>query len=931
MRWLVNGLALLAAAGMLRAADPVRFANTGHTDYGDWSAEATVSPASWDPAMRVHFEGTLDLAEAHIAGLAGARIKADSVCVLVTAERTFDAGGWLRLPSDERMSTLVTPTGLPIEGGVQGAISKRTGYSFATPLDELLKQKLTETVRGAGRLKASFQADATLPDSLPPGIYRLRLDYGVLVGTRMYSLNGGAFAHRPPATEANTQSFMYSPPFRAGGMDVSGHPVEGASIRPRIPWTLMGRYNSNGYRGVVADEDQGRFAVASRVLIQDDVILPLYNGNRKIAYSLEPQFPADAIEARQNVPWDFTQGELAIEITDPAGKVRSLGTASIVGSSGGAPTTRRQAFTAWVPPQYGYYTVKTTGWIADQWGNRYEGGGTYHFWIANRMTMATATFQGMAYPVGSKYGRDMSFAPAVPADVDVHAVLYVNSDPTNRREVKSSGKASPFGVFGVAQGLQQLTLDAPGEYYAHVLAKYTDPAGNLWVSSMRHAGVVYPADSPIVAHGKKLRIGGQYVDRGETHDEGWTDADGTQHLMHINFPYQSGDVLLIAAEGEASNKIEPVLTYEIRAAPAPYDPRLQNIGTTNLRLMTSNGYSPHLYPEYITDWAYYYGSGARPGFMGRFLVSEDGAKAPYWPTSPNAFGSQINASPNGDSPGDIYRLIGGVVLKKKGQQPLYAGYLASAFILPKGSNNNRVIEAGSEELTGSTGEKSRVFLVGLRPGMTYETGTSFAPAVQIDPILPANVSFALDYPDGRHVTQSGTGDQFGTFAGATRWTLDVAGIYRYHLDAEWQGYKAIMPGLPASGGEFYVVEKDRPADAGGITLDLKETTTFPADGGLTIAGNSTAQSVYYAAVMPGAVLGQGTLTVTNGKFQFYLDPKEMNRKAPTYDIVNHTTGAPDMKDVIHLTFFSEEKTAAGVTYHSFARVIFRGNTAIYTK
>ena len=89
--------------------------------------------------------------------------------------------------------------------------------------------------------------------------------------------------------------------------------------------------------------------------------------------------------------------------------------------------------------------------------------------------------------------------------------------------------------------------------------------------------------------------------------------------------------------------------------------------------------------------------------MSRFLVAEDGTRAPYWPTSPNSFGGQINASSNGDLPGDIYRLIGGVVLRQQGQAPLYAGYLSSAFLLPKGTNNNRVIAAGSEDLIGPTG------------------------------------------------------------------------------------------------------------------------------------------------------------------------------------------------------------------------------------
>ena len=82
---------------------------------------------------------------------------------------------------------------------------------------------------------------------------------------------------------------------------------------------------------------------------------------------------------------------------------------------------------------YGRYTVIATGWIADMDGRRYEGGGTYRFWIAKRMTLATATFQGQPYPVGSSYGRDIQFNPAVPADVQVTATLYPNSDPARAK------------------------------------------------------------------------------------------------------------------------------------------------------------------------------------------------------------------------------------------------------------------------------------------------------------------------------------------------------------------------------------------------------------------------------------------------------------------------------------------------------------------
>jgi hypothetical protein len=92
--------------------------------------------------------------------------------------------------------------------------------------------------------------------------------------------------------------------------------------------------------------------------------------------------------------------------------------------------------------------VKETGWIEDAWGNKYQGGGTYHFWIANRMTLATATFQGMPYPIGSVYGRDIAFAPAVPANVTVTVTLYPNSDPSKAQTATWSGTANAGGVFG---------------------------------------------------------------------------------------------------------------------------------------------------------------------------------------------------------------------------------------------------------------------------------------------------------------------------------------------------------------------------------------------------------------------------------------------------------------------------------------------------
>ena len=924
----VGGILLAAMAMGWAASGPLQFVASGYTTYGDWSSNVTVSPAAFKPGATVTVNATLNVSAQHLANLAGAGIKADHFCLLVTAERTFDSAGHLHFPTDQYMSTLLTPAGLPIEGGLQGAVTTRFGGAFHTPLDLLVKVPVAAAGPGAAGGGVLLQAEGQLAADMPPGIYRLRLDYGVTQGNDYYTLNGDKFASMPFFKGQEPQSYFMSPAIPADGATPAGVAVSGAAIQPRVPWVLLGSYNSNGISGVVADEDQQYFAISSRRLIQDDVILPRTNNlGAVLAYSLEPAFQADTLDAPWAIQWNYASGQISVTVTNPDGTTTNLGKYPFIKQAGKGATTGKAALTAWKPPAYGYYTVTATGWILDTSGNKYQAGGTYHFWIANRLTLATATFQGQPYPIGSIYGHDVAYAPPVPANVTVTVTLYPNSDPTQATSATWSGTASMGGVFGALQGAKSFTLSVPGEYAAHIVATYTDPNGIMWVSSMRHAGVVYDPNGPIVARGKKLDVNGQYLIQGNTMAEGWVDTTtGVEHLMHMNAPYNPGDVLMIAADQQGADKIIPTMTYEFTANPQRNDAELNGIGISNVQLNTSNGYSPHMFPEFITDWEYYYGAGARPGFMGRFLVGETSVRAPYWPISPNAFGGQIDASPNGDSPGDIYRLLGGVVLRQKGAQPTYAGYIANAFLLPKGTNNNRVIAAGSEELTSSTGALGRVFLVGPRPGMTYPVGTTFAASFQIDPILPVNISFTLNYPDGRTAATSGVSDPvLGTFAGPQKFLLDIPGIYQYGIEANWNGYPAAMPGLPPSGGEIYVLEAQPPAGAKGIQILTADGTTFDPVAGIHILGTSTANQVRYTVVMPGAVLDQGYLPVVNGQFDYFFSPPALHAKAQTYDVTNIVTGNPQLGDVVHLSLFSQETASSGQIYHSFKRVIVRAN------
>jgi hypothetical protein len=666
-------------------------------------------------------------------------------------------------------------------------------------------------------------------------------------------------------------------------------------------------------------------------LIHDEIILPRFStSGTALTYNLEPTFLLDNANSQRNIPWHYDHGNWSVKITYPNGTVKDLGTAAFLARRGNGATTKNSSFTAWKPPAYGNFTIEAKGWIEDTWGNRYEGGGNYSFWIAERLTLATATFQGQPYNVGNRYGRDMAFNPPLAANVTVKASLYFNSDSSNISTVVSTGQATSGGIFGAAQGLKPLPLTAPGEYYATVLATYWDTQSTLWVSAMRHAGVVYPLDSSIEAHGKKISLpGGLIADRGEQHWEGYTLPNGTSVLNHINFPYNSYDVLLIASEQQTSNKIEPVMTYTVKGSNATYNTTLQTIGRSNIIIKTSNGLSPEMFPEYIIDLQYFYGSAPRPGFNSRFIVSHDNIRAPYWPTSPNSFGGQISASNNGDLPGDIYRLLGGVVLRNKGQTPAYAGYQASAFILPKGTNNNRIIGPGNEDLPSPDGIPARFFLTPLRPGMVYFVGATFGAVLQIDPVVPCSVRFTLTAPNGTTFVTTGSGDQYGYFVAVDKWLLDKAGLWVYNVTATWNDTQGRVPGMPSEGGWIFVLENG-PAPATGLTLKMPTIQTFSPTTGLNVTGNTTASKVYYAAIIPGAVLEEDVLQVNNGTFQYTFDPKRMADKIKTYDIVNLVNGKLEIGRVVHLTFFSEEQGPNG-TYHSFARVVLRGTTAIYVK
>jgi len=220
-------------------------------------------------------------------------------------------------------------------------------------------------------------------------------------------------------------------------------------------------------------------------------------------------------------------------------------------------------------------------------------------------------------------------------------------------------------------------------------------------------------------------------------------------------------------------------------------------------------------------------------------------------------------------------------------------------------------------------------------------GATWKPALQIDPLLPVNISLTLTYPDGSVKNDSGTASATdGSWAGQVQ-TLDQAGVYRCNVSAVWNGNTGTIPGLPAEGSEFYVMGT-KPAGALGLTVDRSKESIFSLATQLKIDGSSTGSSVHYALIMPGAVIAQGAVNVVDGKFEIVLDPGEINRTTPIYDLINYVSGllwsnqaSSDQwmttRKILHLSLFSKERTSDGTEYWDFHRIIVRGTTVLSVK
>ena len=612
---------------------------------------------------------------------------------------------------------LFTPTGLPIEHeGYVPSLDIGGPHSFTN------LECLDEHVLG-GELRASF----TIPVDLPEAYYR----------PEFYFLPGITPGDQVPQVVV----WMHD------SGEARGFPIlrVGDATPPRIPWVMFGDILVNGQRGVMAVQDQGRYAMVNRVTtpVNLAVIPPLEErSTAPVSYHLEPGSAWLSNTDRRlppppNIPLQLPSGEMEVEIHLPDGSTQVLGPAPLGQSSVRTPTTeggaeiaegtghigdlfhlysQSDAFT-FTFVQQGLHTIILHGQVLDVHGNAYSLENTYEVMVAHVLDLDPGILPTTPFTVNDFYSAGLHVFPPLPAQVTTTVTHLPYSDPAQAQVYQVPGQANRYGYFQPEPGTS-LPMNTPGEFRVDIQAEFHSPEGQVWFGSMTWGGVVESPGSGLEAHGRR---GMDY--QSDTIDDMpiWfrnQDLPASKLGIENYYPYLSGDIHWgdeIPDLGFGGDSIHTILTFKDTTAEKiyynlirAYYPNAANgfrwpptdtssvglekriaIGEAPLFLATGSGVHPEMYPDEIELWGYWYGSSQRPDVRVRELISEDNMGTAYWRFN-DTYGYQIGEPADGDHAGDIKWEFGGVVLRHVDESdPLqtYAIYSSFWVLLPYGCDS----------------------------------------------------------------------------------------------------------------------------------------------------------------------------------------------------------------------------------------------------
>jgi len=617
--------------------------------------------------------------------------------------------------------------------------------------------------------------------------------------------------------------------------------------------------------------------------------------------------------------------------------------------------------------------MKLQGTMYDRQGRKYQAGGTYPFTVALPLSFSTPVKPGTNFIAGAAFPASAHVNPPLPAEVTIKVWYYPASDPERAQHATFSGKANRFGHYSPRRPPMRLT--EPGEYRSLVTARYTDQQGRLWQGSQTSAGVVADRDPQLKLHGGRTYI--SPPNPAKPHYGGWARYDldfegassylGDELLSQFDniFPYHSGDTLFVATTYPFESVVGIVLSMEARtealarrivnaynpsgkAYNYPMAPRWRKLihlpdvfkfGEDNfgyhrvsvkhrdhLPILSANlkGLSPQLYPEQNELEAYTYLSVIRPGFPVMSLAFSGSFMGPCWIVSPNPYGGQINASPNGDLPQDLYRVMAGLVVKDRltGKNH-YDAYVATIVANAPGTHKNAVKAPGTRPITRANG-RDFTFFLGMDTSDVFMVGEKMMLGGGVMPSVPATVSRQVTKPDGTVEMLVGKANKLGGAGPPRPLMVDQPGVYRVKVKVEHDGKTGDVVG--SGDGEFFhfaippdtpqLMDVGLPAASG---VQFGEKVKIP----LSWPARLKDARVTYSVMMPGAVLDEGSVDVRGAKHVFEMDPSKLAIQYPFIDTHDHASGEKLYADTIIATLLLEAKDGEQKVYDA-VRVIQRG-------
>ena len=853
-----------------------------------------------------------------------------------------DSGGRQVGRAGKFVSPFLTPTGLPIE---------RTLGS--TPVGRILvgHQEISFEFDGQ-RWVAPFELDINIPEATRDGTYSL-------LSGNLWNLTDSALPPAPelrPSNIFNRDANQYRPNLATM---VIGDP----NPMRLTTTLLADQVDDGARGGLVAREDFGLFDIAGRSSTRHESVIPRLDPyGTAWSYHLDPFFPMlDVVD--RGLPGapaldpDLSTSSLKVTVERPDGRIDVIGPASLtrygvqsprtawnqpLGLGGGElreiPQLMGNGDTfAYSFPSDGDYIVTLNGRVPDANGNVHGICGTYDVTVANHLEIETSMLPTTPFEVGDSIAPTVTLLPGVPADI-----LYTITKVAADKEVDQqtfSGTANNYGWWD-GNG-ETFTFDRDGEYRIDIDTRYTADDGRIWVGRLRFGGVVATPDAPFAVHGRRGPDGESELARPWAFEDSFVSVGDT----HWQFPYFTGDILWGDSEPGPSQAVITRLSIQsfdddnslIKRAREVTE-KLGSGGDLSLELALRAGQMPLTlgpentglpgsHPDEFSLWSYVYGSAERPGIRVREMIQGDDINGAYWEFD-DAYHGQLGNGPEGDLPGEFKFIYGGAVIRDAVEdEGIYAIYGSSWIHTvdgdPLGSRIFPPFQGAGGGPNGGPlfithGREIDIFMMpmAVRPGAVLETGDTFRMAGPIMPTLPSLVDYTVIAPDGSTRQLGGRANAVGYFYDPDDdFVVDQAGLWTVNLTVTHDGQTSAGPvfaPFPTGGPltpdgrtfNFVVVDStthdvDWATDLSSLTpgewfLDRSDATftTLLPDGWI-------GDSARLIVTMPGNVLIDQQVDVTNSLVVWDMNGREMNRIATNFD-----TGG-GLYDTLTITLFAD--------------------------